>query len=535
MVRRRRRIKRGALKGLKSKTGKSKDTGRTKPKVTGASAAGDPRIPVAVPVATIVREKEPEPRELPEGFYRKAIITTIIMAVVVAGIIILYPPLHFRHLLSTIQKGTDTDRKWAAMQIADYGKEAIPPLVKLMETGDDITGRYAAMALARLAALKESLALIQSKRPQTRVNALRVLARVENGAAKQAVIDALADTVPDVRRVACEWIGLSEMREAFDPLLKLIQDTNARVREKAAIALGKISGPEKLPILVEQAATSEDSRVRTALVEILTSDAFSARAADILRYMESRCETATKPAGMTYARLATRIGGPGGENIVMMLLKHDDAEVRAAAVEGVVDLDIRKTTPSLVNMVLSDSEKPCMASAKGLIEFAARGHEDALAIALESHDEFRRYWALQVLATTARSTLIKPAMNLLSDGSDRVRRAAHAALLDAVENKYGLRPKVDPSKVSWENWFRKIDKEIEKLQAIDAKIADIRQLITAKTGYKRAHALCLEAEEALNALTTELVFTPKQSIENKLTRLRQMRYQAFKMQTLRTQ
>ena len=71
-----------------------------------------------------------------------------------------------------------------------------------------------------------------------------------------------------------------------------------------------------------------------------------------------------------------------------------------------------------------------------------------------------------------------------------------------------------------------------ELKAIDAKIAEIRQLLTARTDYKRAEALCKEAEADLNRIKGELIATSRSYIEDKTRRLTMMRYQAFKFQSL---
>jgi len=90
--------------------------------------------------------------------------------------------------------------------------------------------------------------LARHRRPDVRVRALEVIGRVAAPTAEQALTNALADQVAEVRKAAADALGELGSRTALAPLERAL----TLGVDGAARALGRVAKPDEVPRLLEQ-------------------------------------------------------------------------------------------------------------------------------------------------------------------------------------------------------------------------------------------------------------------------------------------
>jgi len=115
-------------------------------------------------------------------------------------------------LIEGLKHPAQSVRLVAMRRIADRGVDAAPLLVRLLQ--DDKARAYA------------------------RWSAIWTLDRIDEG--RLAILAALGDADPSVRRQAARQLGTRPDKDATGPLIKLLEDSDRSVRFQAATALGRI-------------------------------------------------------------------------------------------------------------------------------------------------------------------------------------------------------------------------------------------------------------------------------------------------------
>ena len=134
-------------------------------------------------------------------------------------------------------------RMVAQRRLAERGKAAVPPLVKLL--GDPAAPRHA------------------------RWHAIWTLDAIDGGvAARAAILGAAGDRDASVRAQAIRQLGTRRVAEARDRLLARLEDADAAVRFQAATALGRVGAAGAVPALRERLA-DDDRLVRHAAITAL--------------------------------------------------------------------------------------------------------------------------------------------------------------------------------------------------------------------------------------------------------------------------
>ena len=134
-------------------------------------------------------------------------------------------------------------RMVAQRRLAERGKVAVPPLVKLL--GNPEAPRHA------------------------RWHAIWTLDAIDGGvAARAAVLDAAGDRDASVRAQAIRQLGTRRVAEARDRLLARVEDADADVRFQAATALGRVGAAGAVPALRERLG-DDDGLVRHAAITAL--------------------------------------------------------------------------------------------------------------------------------------------------------------------------------------------------------------------------------------------------------------------------
>jgi len=177
-------------------------------------------------------------------------------------------------LIADLQSQDEFARAQAAFALGMLGAPAVDPLVRLLAHGDHDVRLRAAWALGVIGqpALRALLDLAEGDDPALRVEAIRVL-------------------------------GVIGEARALNQLFHALTDTNARVAQRAAVALGKIGDPRAFhPLLTALLHPSPD--VRYAVCNALTH----LHVADAISPLEklAREDTSTTSWGASVAEAAAR-------------------------------------------------------------------------------------------------------------------------------------------------------------------------------------------------------------------------------------
>jgi hypothetical protein len=89
-----------------------------------------------------------------------------------------------------------------------------------------------------------------------------LLSRVRHPDAVKALLASLGDSKAGTREVAAFAIGMTEDASAVDPLVARLKDDAPAVRRAAAWALGQMEATKAVPALIELLSRDTDARVR---------------------------------------------------------------------------------------------------------------------------------------------------------------------------------------------------------------------------------------------------------------------------------
>ena len=162
-------------------------------------------------------------------------------------------------------------RARAAEALGEFLDPHAQPTLSAVATSDaEASVRASAVrALGRLNTTKGHAALIEAcddADPKVRKAALDQVLKVNFWSGTSALLGRLADDDAGVRRTAAQLVGTLKIGDALEPLLGLlITDDSADVRSAAAIALGRIGGPDAAAALVDARKLETDSSVQDAI------------------------------------------------------------------------------------------------------------------------------------------------------------------------------------------------------------------------------------------------------------------------------
>ena len=146
-----------------------------------------------------------------------------------------------------------------------FGGAARSRLVEMLGRSDGSLVVRAANVLARTGALEASAdiaPLLQHRDDWIRIGAAHALGQLETGAATQALLTALSDTVYTVVNAALVGLAKQHSAMAYEPALALLGDDRPEVRKHAAHALGEIGNPAALEVLGRVSREDPNSGVR---------------------------------------------------------------------------------------------------------------------------------------------------------------------------------------------------------------------------------------------------------------------------------
>jgi HEAT repeat protein len=172
-------------------------------------------------------------------------------------------------LIAAFERAEPARREAILRAVADVDAEALAELAARLVDGDTVERLGAVRALSRrpaqAAAVLERLAV--DPVPGVRAASLRALSRVASAGARRAAVTGLTDPDESVRAAAVDAASRLRQLDAGDRVLAMLQhDPSARVRERAALAVGLLRLPGGAAALRTVSQRTEPAPVRAAAV-----------------------------------------------------------------------------------------------------------------------------------------------------------------------------------------------------------------------------------------------------------------------------
>lgn len=307
-------------------------------------------------------------------------------------------------------------------RVTMFGSMALGPLTSVLRSGSYERRVAAATALGELgeaAGLKPLLDTLKDPEPMVRVAVINSLASMGDKQAVPGLLLLLRDRVRNVRVAAVAALGQLGDRQAVPPLLslahdhdwevraalaealgrlndrtarpavtELLQDRDAEVRQHAADALGYLGDESSMDRLI-LAMVDEHMGVRQAAARALasldpywerhpTAKSLVPQLQEAVRHREPGVQFAavqlirriTGRRGNELARppgvVGSDITGDAVFDVLQILLRDSDAEVRLAAAEAVIRLNLPASIPALQSLLNDKNRWVKQTADKGL-------------------------------------------------------------------------------------------------------------------------------------------------------------------------
>ena len=188
----------------------------------------------------------------------------------------------------------------------------------LLDSERPAVRKRAIAALAREGAVEELLAVVRgSESVDARRNAVWGLTRIEEGAARAGVREALSDSDAGIRQAALHSIALHRDAAAAQAVQDQLADPSAAVRRVAAEALGRIRDKATVPRLLAAAAETDDEVLTHSLIYALIEIADPSATRAGLPAADSRTQRAAmialdqmRPSSMSPDAILPRLSSP---------------------------------------------------------------------------------------------------------------------------------------------------------------------------------------------------------------------------------
>lgn len=292
------------------------------------------------------------------------------------------------------------------------------------------------VGVARPAAAESKIGFLAEKLRDSsfkvRLKAAVLLGRMADGRAVGPLCIALQDDNYVVRGASARALGnLGHPLavSAVGPLLKLVKDEEAFVRNEAFHALERLSGIQSLDYFIS-ALSNEDSAVRQVAVHMLaTINSPEARSAIIPALgdndEEVRSEAIVAVKGLGQAEM---------EGLLLQALaKKDDYQVQAAAARLIGEMRLTAASGQLADLLVNVDVVPDVKreAAAALVSMKQALDVPALIAQLGSPDRATQNRAIRLLGLHAGTQAVDALIGLLRHQDPFVRRWAVSALGDA--------------------------------------------------------------------------------------------------------
>lgn len=266
----------------------------------------------------------------------------------------------------------------------------------------------------------EALAKIKSADPLERRQAAARLGQLRNRAVAPALMQALSDESPRVRQAAADSLGLLTWREAAPKLSELLaKDTDASVRQQAAISLSYLVDPVSGPALTKALKDSEGS-VRYAALHTLGVLRYAPAEDDIKDLLSSKEPNMRRGAIAALGQLQSAKSAPA----IVSALKDPDIYVKSEAIKALGNI---KHLPAASELAaLLDKAEPAQIRMEAALALAKMQKNDGLVTAFEfvkSPELSLRSQALNVIASVGDARSLQFIGELYAAEQDPARKA----------------------------------------------------------------------------------------------------------------
>lgn len=297
-------------------------------------------------------------------------------------------------LVSALRDEKWVVRTWAAAALGEIGDlRAVEPLIAALDDNADLVRERAARALGKLKdtrAIGPLIAALKDKYWGTRGEAVIALGEIRDPRAVEFLVSAIRNGT--ARVVAGEALGKIG-RPAVEPLLALLKDKDARVRETAVSALGRTG----------------DARAVKPLMEIL---------------IDTNEEGGVRRA----APLALgRIGSPAVKPLIAEL-KNEDIYIRLAIIDVLRMIGDARAVGPLIPVLRDENWRVRRAAAWVLGTLGDVRAAEPLILLLKDEMRCVRESAARALGRIGDVRAIGPLRAILEERDEEVRKAAAEAL-----------------------------------------------------------------------------------------------------------
>ena len=269
-----------------------------------------------------------------------------------------------------------------------------------------------------------------------------------------ALISALKDSDPGVRKAAVESLGRIGDVRAIEPLSGLLGDSNVEVRQTAVEALGNLDDPKVVPALTKAAGDAnpavrreaaeallgiDDESATTPLVKLLSDSDPKVRVTALEGLSRRGDKRALEPLGKLVkdpnvevraraVRALARFRDPASQNALVTALKDENADVRAAAASALGELELRSAPQGLLDATRDGNADVRQAAAESLGQIRDAKAVPQLKALLEDASPDVRSAAVDALSEIRDSSALQALITAMQSKDVTVRRAAAQAL-----------------------------------------------------------------------------------------------------------
>ena len=306
-------------------------------------------------------------------------------------------------LIGALSDESEQVRGFASTALANLGEEAIEPLQKTLPGSESDTAVVLIETLALIGdpAVPALIEALQSEHTKVQLAAVEALAAKEGAAsgATAAFLELVENGSNEVRLSALAGLGKINppLEMAGEPVLKLLEDPEAGIREKAidaAVEIGVES--DALPAFLALLDDPE-STVRVKAIEAVGSfESEANQAVPVLAGLFDAGEEAEPPSpddpvSQAAAAALVRIGPQSAESFIQ-LLSSEDSGWRALAVKSLSQLpaDVEILLPKLLEALADEEEQVLRNALEGVREYgelAQQGEAKELVEALAKSTE----------------------------------------------------------------------------------------------------------------------------------------------------
>ncbi len=205
-------------------------------------------------------------------------------------------------LVLALQDSYSGVQREAADALDKIGAAAVPMLIQVLKSNNDLARQYAAQALGQIrdgTAVPALILALQDSNSGVRRSAAYALGEIGDVSAVSALIHALQDSNEWVRVYAAEALGKLDV-SAVPALIQALQSCGERVHQYVIQALGKMGGTTHLPLKV-LAATHIPAAHRIAILNVMGQVHYQNRA--LFEYkmlpVERFCEQILQRSGVS--------------------------------------------------------------------------------------------------------------------------------------------------------------------------------------------------------------------------------------------